>query len=1068
MNKRKIFLIFLSCLFFFKLNAQMSDITSSPKLTAEQIAKHPADKWFTAERPDYSELDARIKTLAKNEESPQAVARIICEGLTTDIEKARAIFDWLSFNIAYDTSYSTHDGEKAFKKRKGVCQGYAELFQLMADEAGLKSEMIIGTGYGGPGVGRGGHAWNMVKLPDRDLLLDSCWGAGYVTGSSFKFKFAPAWFDTHPAAFVYTHLPNDLDDECLYPYLKNKEFTRLAWTIAEKFYPYGDIDPVENYRKNFCNNDENLPVILTSLRNASCWSKYISTGPELTDGFFITDFEISISFLKTFLTQNELQTVLNKENYEHQIVSAATDLPLHLIAKYCNERSLNYDLEKCYTITGDEASGYKIECDYSKCGFRLPTKNEWLTACGTQYLDSEISDKVFSDSVWYNKNSGGRIKIVKQSKENENGLCDMLGNVSELCYDEESEKYVFMGGNIFSSRQEIQSLVPVPYDNYIENKGAHGFRLVFNAPKTAELQYLVANLYKDSTILEKNTEEYRKWLELSINGGNATAMTQLAEIYYNQATEESYEKCYDLCLKASESEQPYSLYILGMMYKFGKHVEKNEKRAFEYFERSANKGYVSACYKVSQYYKEGVVTKQDDKKYFYWLNYAIDGGYDSEDAMIELARCYQKGTGCEADITKAFKIFETLVKKKDASIVSLVEYADCYAQGLGCRQNWYTAVNYYKTAREKGSIYAKAKLADCAFYARGMDRDIPFAVNTYKEIIDAGYSAFDYEEKYEYYNAVWEAINLYEDKCANLLSVVPKETNPADYIKPLLSISTLSEQIQGTEFSNSALLRGLSLDEVNNKVIAAMKHIVSGEEVYGKTLIIINPYKGKEFTGLQKLVFTSDCFNEKKYKVNGEYYKYDKAFYEYYDNIIFLQKEEADLNCIDDAFKQMNASLKTCSEVDLMLFSTDYFANDSSYVASYKEIAQTMIDKGSRPRIIIFGNKTDSLQQNINKSFSQEYVDKINVFGTPCNMQGELACGFRNDKLFIVQITEKMNSRHLLIYLDETGWAPEPNRKDSTFVQNQTNLNKMTGLGLNKSGTISKPGKMVMHYKVCK
>ena len=130
-----------------------------------------------------------------------------------------------------------------------------------------------------------------------------------------------------------------------------------------------------------------------------------------------------------------------------------------------------------------------------------------------------------------------------------------------------------------------------------------------------------------------------------------------------------------------------------------------------------------------------------------------------------------------------------------------------------------------------------------------------------------------------------------------------------------------------------------------------------------------------------------------------------------------------------------------------------------------------MVDKGTRPRIIVFGNKTDSIQQNINRIFSgdeQKYAEKINVFGTPCNMKEQLSCGFRNDKLFIVLLTERISSRSLLLYLDETGWAPEPNRKDVSFVQSQSDLSKMAGMGLNKGGTISKPGKMVMHYKVVK
>ena len=89
------FFIFLSLPL--KLYAYNFNADPYARLTPEQIAKHPTDKWFTAERPDFTELDERVKTLAKNEDSPQAVARIICEGLETDLEKARAIFAWISF-----------------------------------------------------------------------------------------------------------------------------------------------------------------------------------------------------------------------------------------------------------------------------------------------------------------------------------------------------------------------------------------------------------------------------------------------------------------------------------------------------------------------------------------------------------------------------------------------------------------------------------------------------------------------------------------------------------------------------------------------------------------------------------------------------------------------------------------------------------------------------------------------------------------------------------------------------------------------------------------------------------
>ena len=157
----------------FPLIAENPNTDPYARLTPEQIAKHPTDKWFTAERPDYRELDERVRNLAKNEESPQAVARIVCEGLTTDIEKARAIFDWLAYNIAYDTSYRTYLPSDVFKKRKAVCQGYSDLFCIMAKEVGLKARTV-------PGFARtnSGHAWNIVTLSDREILI----------GKSFRYQ----------------------------------------------------------------------------------------------------------------------------------------------------------------------------------------------------------------------------------------------------------------------------------------------------------------------------------------------------------------------------------------------------------------------------------------------------------------------------------------------------------------------------------------------------------------------------------------------------------------------------------------------------------------------------------------------------------------------------------------------------------------------------------------------------------------------------------------------------------------------------------------------------------------
>ena len=472
-----ILILFISFIQFCLIpqTADSKELSPTPSLTLEQIALYPTDKWFTAERPDYSELDERVKFLAKNEETPEAVALIVCEGLESDIEKARAIFDWIAYNVAYDMSYRVSKGPDAFTKRKSICNGYAELFCQMAKAVNLKAVKVVGTGNGGEGIGRGGHAWNIVKLPERDLLLDSCWGAGYVTGlhGKFRFKYSPQWFDTHPAAFAYTHLPDNFNEGCVYPLLSKSQFNKLAWLPASRFWPYGNIDPVTDYQKKFCKGKPDQPVTFSSYRNRRLNAELIKADGDVKKDFHMMNHEADLHELKDYLSEEEVKPILEK-NYESKIVAPATDVPLELIAKFCNAFSEDYKREKCYEIIDG-----KVICDFSKNGVRLPTKKEWLLACGQKYLAADISEKDFSDAVWYNKNNINIIRIVCQTIPNENKIFDMLGNVSELCYDEEKEEYVFMGGNMYSSREEIQSLKAIPYDNYKTYSGAAGFRVVW-------------------------------------------------------------------------------------------------------------------------------------------------------------------------------------------------------------------------------------------------------------------------------------------------------------------------------------------------------------------------------------------------------------------------------------------------------------------------------------------------------------------------------------------------------------------------------------------------------------
>ena len=130
--------------------------------------------WFTT-----AAQEAALTNYIQNTILPQ-----LSLGGKTTYQKVQAIYNWITANVKYDYSHMNdptywpqYTAYAAAVQKKAVCQGYANLFYRLANDAGIDCRIITGKAYNSDGTAD--HAWNIVRMEDgKYYCLDATWDAG--------------------------------------------------------------------------------------------------------------------------------------------------------------------------------------------------------------------------------------------------------------------------------------------------------------------------------------------------------------------------------------------------------------------------------------------------------------------------------------------------------------------------------------------------------------------------------------------------------------------------------------------------------------------------------------------------------------------------------------------------------------------------------------------------------------------------------------------------------------------------------------------------------------------------
>lgn len=111
-----------------------------------------------------------------------------------------------------------------------------------------------------------------------------------------------------------------------------------------------------------------------------------------------------------------------------------------------------------------------------------------------------------------------------------------------------------------------------------------------------------------------------EYFQAAAENGSSRAQFFLAICYENgDGVLQNWNEAFNLLLKSAENGNQFAQLRLGRdYYLYGKVVQPNEQKAFEWVMKAANQGYVDAMNLISEFYAQGIGTKKNMVKSLFW------------------------------------------------------------------------------------------------------------------------------------------------------------------------------------------------------------------------------------------------------------------------------------------------------------------------------------------------------------------------------------------------------------------------------------------------------------------
>lgn len=228
-----------------------------------------------------------------------------------------------------------------------------------------------------------------------------------------------------------------------------------------------------------------------------------------------------------------------------------------------------------------------------------------------------------------------------------------------------------------------------------------------------------------------------------------------AEVYYHgtPTVAQDYPRAFQYYLQAANKGHAMAQCQLGLMYREGQGIPKDENQAFHWFMKAAaarqncprGKFYVGRCY----HYGHGV--RKNLKEAVSW--YTVGAKEGDAYAQLNLGVCYEWGSGVEINYRNAVYWYTAAANQGEP--LAQCNLGLMYKRGLGVAQDKVKAFSLFKKSAEQGESYGILQLGLCYMDADGVEKDNQQAFLFIKQAAELGEAFAQYNLAYGYEKAIW-------------------------------------------------------------------------------------------------------------------------------------------------------------------------------------------------------------------------------------------------------------------------------------------------------------------------